>query len=134
MNLRVLALLVGLVGAVCCPGCTKYYHVEISGGVKSAVDGKPLTGVKVYYSRYDDIDPLANGNAPDAVTDVGGRFAFVKKEAGFVPRTMRLLLVKDGFIMETLNIRPDKEPESYANPVVVAVVAQLGRLRAEGDQ
>jgi hypothetical protein len=125
MYFRRVALLFGLVSVTLCPGCTKYLQIDISGVVKSAVDGKLLSGVKVYYSRYDDIDPLANGDKPDATTDASGRFSIVEKEAGSLPRTMRLIMVKEGFEKETIDIRPQKEPGTYDNPVIIVVAAQL---------
>jgi hypothetical protein len=95
--------------------------------VRSSVNGKPLGGVQIYYSRSDDIDPLAQGKIPNATTDAEGRFSITEKEAGSLPRTMRLILVREGFENETIDIRPQKEPGSYDSPVVIVVVVQLGR-------
>jgi len=83
--------------------------------------------VQVYYSRYEDLDPSTLGNTPDATTDASGRFSIAQKEAGSLPPTVRLTLVKDGFKKEIIEIRPQKEPGSYDSPVVVAAVAQLRR-------
>jgi hypothetical protein len=134
MSRRRPIVLLGLVSLALCSGCTKYYHVEIGGVVRSAGDGKPLAGVQVYYSRYDDIDVVALGNTPDATTDANGQFSIAEKEAGSLPATMRLILVKEGFEKETIDIRPQKEPASYDSPVVVAVVAQLGRSTVAGGR
>lgn len=86
-----------------------------------------------YYSTYDDIDPLTNGNKADATTDETGRFSFVKKETR-LRRTMRLILVKDGFEKDTIGVGPKKEPESYESPVLIAVAAQLRRQPVEAGR
>ena len=128
-----LCVLLAFAGVIFCPGCTEYRNIDIRGVVKSADDGKPLSGVEVYYSRYY-WDPVDNGNEPDVATDASGRFSISTREAGGCPSTMRLILVKDGFEKEIIDIRPEKEPESYATPILIVVAAHLRRPGAEASR
>lgn len=133
MTAHKLGVLFAFASVVFCPGCTKYRNIDVRGVVKSADDGKPLSGVKIYYSKWY-WDPVENGNEPDVATDDGGRFSLSKREAGGVPARMCLILVKDGFEKETIDIRPDKEPESYETPILIAVSAYLRRLSGESTR
>jgi hypothetical protein len=131
---RLFLILFGLVSAALCPGCTKYIHIEISGRIKSVVDGKPMQGVEVYYTSgrsSTEIDPLANGSKPDATTDANGTFFIATKESGSLPATMRLIVVKDGFQKETIDIRPQKDTASYETPVTIVVAAILAPTTAK---
>jgi hypothetical protein len=125
---RILAFLVALV-FVSAPGCTMGYDFELSCVVKSAADGKPLSGVTGVFDRFGKIDDLNSGAALSQPSDAEGRLAhkFFGDMIDFNPgeRPWYLKLEKEGFFPEVVDVKPTKKPESARSTVPLIVVVYM---------
>jgi hypothetical protein len=106
-------------------GCSYRYHFDISGVVR-AVDGEPLTSVKII------LDPIGDGSGfeTEFFSGLDGEFSYqllvapYKFDDGRLPKYV-LWFSKQGYVKEKVDVSPKEKPRSYREHIPIVVEAQL---------
>jgi hypothetical protein len=110
-------------------GCSKVYNFEVTGTVRSAVDGKPLPGVRIAVNTYGEKDRPDLDEAATQ-TDEAGAFATQKFyvsiiEFGEGRPTWYLKVEKEGYLPEFVEIKPKRAPEQTGSTSTIVSVIYM---------
>jgi hypothetical protein len=114
-------------------GCSKGYHFEVMGTVRSAVDGKPLSGVRIAVNTYGEKGRPDLDEVPTQ-TDDAGAFAtekFYVSITAFDPGRppWYLKVEKEGYLPEFVEIRPKRAPQQTGSTSTIVSVVYLRPAR-----
>lgn len=116
----------GATATLAIPGCSIYYSYELDTTVRAPLDGQAVKAVKVKLEA----EQLCEWPT-EPLTDNDGKFSFTFKVSarvfrpeGALPK-WRLVLSKEGFHDETVDISPRRAPKSGGQITQMTVIAYI---------
>jgi hypothetical protein len=127
--LRGISLLAVAVLAFFVCGCSTGYYFEVMGTVRSAMDGKPIRGVRIAVNTFGEEDRPDLDQA-ETQTDETGAFAIEKFYVSIIAfnegkPTWYLKVQKEGYLPEFVEIKPKRAPEQTGSTSTIVPVIYM---------